>query len=137
GTKNRVAMIVITSITFAVLTLGMGLTPNLWVFFALMFGFGLAVPYFSTPSMTLLQEKVEPERHGRVFSIMGIVMAVAMPLGMVVLGPLADIFSIESLLVVCGGLMVIAVTVAISVPAGRRAMAAANAPSARHPEAES
>ncbi|HRN29677.1 MAG TPA: MFS transporter, partial [Terrimesophilobacter sp.] len=75
GTKNRVAMIVITSVVFALLTLGMGLTTNLWVFFALMFGFGLAVPYFSTPSMTLLQEKVEPDRHGRVFSIMGIVMA--------------------------------------------------------------
>lgn len=128
GTKNRVAMIVITSIAFAVLTLGMGLTTNLWVFFALMFGFGLAVPYFSTPSMTLLQEKVEPERHGRVFSIMGIVMAIAMPLGMVVLGPLADVIRIETLLVICGALMAIVITVAIAVPAGRRAMVAASAP---------
>lgn len=133
GTKNRVAMIVITAMTFALLTLGMGLTTNIWVFFALMFGFGLAVPYFSTPSMTLLQEKVEPERHGRVFSIMGIVMAIAMPLGMVVLGPLADIYTVESLLFVCGVLMVIVVTIAIGVPAGRRAMAAANAPAEAAP----
>lgn len=131
GTKNRVAMIVITSVVFALLTLGMGLTTNLWVFFALMFAFGLAVPYFSTPSMTLLQEKVEPERHGRVFSIMGIVMAIAMPLGMVVLGPLADVFSIESLLVICGVLMVLVVTIAIGIPSGRRAMRAANAPAAQ------
>lgn len=128
GTKNRVAMIVVTSIAFGVLTLGMGLTPNVWVFFALMFGFGLAVPYFSTPSMTLLQEKVEPERHGRVFSLMGIVMAVAMPLGMVVLGPLADVYTVESLLFACGALMIIVVLVAVLVPAGRRAMAAAGAP---------
>lgn len=135
GTKNRVAMIVITSIAFAVITLGMGLTTNLWVFFALMFCFGLAVPYFSTPSMTLLQEKVEPERHGRVFSIMGIVMAIAMPLGMVVLGPLADIFTIESLLVICGALMVVVVVTAVALPSGRRAMVAANAPHTPAPPA--
>ena len=39
------------------------------------------------PSMTLLQETVEPERQGRVFGFVGIVMAVAMPIGMAVLGP--------------------------------------------------
>ena len=60
------------------------------VFFAIMLLVGLAVPFFSTPSMTLLQETVEPERQGRVFGFLGIVMAVAMPVGMLVFGPLAD-----------------------------------------------
>lgn len=137
GTKNRVAMIVITAMSFAVITLAMGFTTNLWVFFGLMFLFGLAVPYFSTPSMTLLQEKVEPERHGRVFSFMGIVMAVAMPFGMVVFGPLADIYSVESLLVIAGALMMVVVAIAIGIPAGRRAMAAANAPSPAESAAQS
>lgn len=128
GTKNRVAMIVISAVVFALLTLGLGLSPNVWVFFGFMFFFGLAVPYFSTPAMTLLQERVEPERQGRVFGFVGIVMAVAMPLGMGVLGPLADVFTVESLLILCGITMLVVVIVAITVPPGRRAMAAASAP---------
>ena len=60
------------------------------------------MPFFSTPSMTLLQETVEPERQGRVFGFLGIVMAVAMPIGMVVFGPLADVIPIESILVGAG-----------------------------------
>jgi DHA3 family macrolide efflux protein-like MFS transporter len=96
-----------------------------WVFFGFMFLVGLAVPFFSTPSMTLLQETVEPERQGRVFGFVGIVMAVAMPIGMLVFGPLADVVSIEALLVAAGLLTFVAVGAAVGLPAGRRALAAA------------
>lgn len=125
GTKNRVTMIAISSLVFGALSIAMGLSTNLWVFFSFMFLLGLAVPFFSTPSMTLLQERVEPERQGRVFGFVGIVMAVAMPFGMVVFGPLADQFSVESLLIVAGALLFVVIAVALLVPAGRRAMAAA------------
>ncbi|MEK8228424.1 MFS transporter [Oerskovia sp. M15] len=102
GFKNRVAMIVGSTFVFGVLSVAMGLSTNMWVFFSFMFLLGLAVPAFSTTSMTVLQETVEPERQGRVFGFVGIVMALAMPLGMVIFGPLADRFSVESLLVVSG-----------------------------------
>jgi DHA3 family macrolide efflux protein-like MFS transporter len=129
GTKNRVAMILASTAIFALLSIGMGFSTNLWVFFAFMLLLGLAVPFFSTPSMTLLQETVEPERQGRVFGFVGIVMAVAMPIGMVVFGPLADQFSVESLLVVAGVLLFVVIGVAVLVPAGRRAITAASAAS--------
>ena len=103
------------------------MSPNLWVFFGFMLLVGLGVPFFSTPAMTVLQETVEPDRQGRVFGFVGIVMAVAMPLGMSVFGPLADRYSVESLLVICGVLMVAVALAAVSLPAGRRAMAAAHA----------
>lgn len=131
GTKNRITMIVISSVVFGVLSVALGLSTNLWVFFAFMFLVGLAVPFFSTPSMTLLQETVEPERQGRVFGFVGIVMAVAMPIGMVVFGPLADQFSVESLLVVAGILMFVVIAIATLIPAGRRAMNAAARASSR------
>ena len=88
---------------------------------------GIAVPAFSTSAMTLLQETVEPERQGRVFGFVGIVIAVAMPLGMSVLGPLADVVSVESLLVVTGLMTVAIAVVAVLLPAGRRAIRAAHA----------
>ena len=118
-------MIIVSSLVFGVLSIGMGLSPNVWVFFGFMFLLGLAVPFFSTPSMTLLQETVEPERQGRVFGFVGIVMALAMPIGMVVFGPLADIVPIEWLLVGAGLLTFVVLGLAVWLPAGRRAVDAA------------
>ncbi|NYF15817.1 DHA3 family macrolide efflux protein-like MFS transporter [Microbacterium sp. AK009] len=127
--RSRIGLIVVSSLVFGGLSVGLGLSPNVWVFFGFMFLVGLAVPFFSTPSMTLLQETVEPERQGRVFGFVGIVMAVAMPIGMVFFGPLADRVPIETLLVAAGVLTFIVIGLAVTVPAGRRAIVAARAAS--------
>ena len=124
---DRLGLMVGTSILFGVLAVVMGFTTNLILFYSLFFLIGLAVPAFSTSSMTLLQETVEPERQGRVFGFVGIVMAVAMPLGMAVLGPLADIVSVEILLIATGAITVLIAVVAVLLPAGKRAIAAAHA----------
>ncbi len=84
------------------------------------------VPAFSTSSTTLLQETVEPERQGRVFGFVGIVMSVAMPLGMAILGPLADVVSVESLLIATGVATVVIAAGAVLLPSGKRAIAAAH-----------
>ena len=128
GLRNRVAMIVGSAALFGALSVGLGLSTNLGVFFGFMFVLGLAVPFFSTTSMTVLQETVEPQMQGRVFGFVGIVMAVAMPLGMVAFGPLADRFTVESLLVVSGVLMFAVVAVALATPSGRRALTTAHGP---------
>lgn len=122
---SRIGMIIVSSLSFGALSIGLGLSASIWVFFAFMFLVGLAVPFFSTPSMTLLQETVEPERQGRVFGFVGIVMALAMPIGMMVFGPLADVVSIEVLLVAAGLLTFTVIGAAVWLPAGRRAVAAA------------
>ena len=126
GLKNRIVMLVASTVVFGVLTVGLGLSTNLWVFFGFMFLVGLAVPFFSTTSMTVLQETVEPQMQGRVFGLVGIVMAVAMPLGMVVVGPLADRFTVESVLVASGLVTFLVVAVAVALPSGRLAMRAAH-----------
>jgi MFS transporter, DHA3 family, macrolide efflux protein len=126
GLKNRVVMLVASTVVFGILTVGLGLSTNLWVFFGFMFLVGLAVPFFSTTSMTVLQETVEPQMQGRVFGLVGIVMAVAMPLGMVVVGPLADRFTVESVLVASGVVTFLVVTIAVALPSGRLAMRAAH-----------
>jgi DHA3 family macrolide efflux protein-like MFS transporter len=126
---NKISLIIATSISFGFLSIAMGLSANLIVFYALFFVIGLIVPSFFTSAMTTLQETVEPERQGRVFGFVGIVISVAMPIGMSVLGPLADVFPVENLLVASGVAMIIAVGLAVSLPAGRRAVAAARASS--------
>ena len=124
---DRLGAMIGSSILFGLLAIGMGFTTNLIIFYSLFFVVGVAVPAFSTSAMTLLQETVEPERQGRVFGFVGIVMAVAMPLGMAALGPLADIFPVEALLIITGAMTVVVVGFAILLPGGRRAIRAAHA----------
>jgi MFS transporter, DHA3 family, macrolide efflux protein len=133
---NRIGMIIGTSVFFGLLSVAMGFTTNLIVFYILFFIIGLAVPSFFTSAMTLLQETVEPERQGRVFGFVGIVISVAMPIGMAVLGPLADVYPVESLMIVSGLAMVVFALGAVLLPAGRKAVAAAQKSSAQAANAE-
>lgn len=118
---SRITLIIGSSMSFGVLSIGLGLSPNVWVFFGVMFLFGLAVPAFATPSMTIVQETVEPDRQGRVFGLFGIVQALALPIGMAVFGPLANQYPVETVLIGCGIATVIVSILAVTTPAGRRA----------------
>lgn len=122
ATRHRIVLILGATLAFGGLSVAMGLTTNMWLFFGLMGALGLAVPFFSTTSMTLLQESVEPEMHGRVFGFVGIVMALAMPIGMAVFGPLADRFRVETLLLASGLALVAVVGLSLALPSGRRSL---------------
>ena len=132
--RSRMGLIMFSTYMFGALTVGMGITGNLWVFYALMFLLGLSVPLFSTPFMTLIQETVEPAKHGRVFSYVSIVMALATPIGMAAFGPLADTVSVQTLLVVGGFATIGFMTVAVLLPSGKAAFAMAREGPAPEPE---
>jgi DHA3 family macrolide efflux protein-like MFS transporter len=111
-------------ITAAVLlggcSVGLGLSPNLGVFYTFMGLIGLLLPAMFTPSTTLLQNHTEPAYMGRVFGLVALTQTLAMPLGMVIFGPLADRVKIESLLVVSGLLTAVFVVAVALVPTGRQ-----------------
>lgn len=120
--RNPMTLIVVSCFAFAVLTIGLGLSPNLVVFYGFMFAVGLAVPAFSAPFMTLVQEIVTPDMHGRVFSYVSIVFALATPIGTIVFGPLADVISVQAVLVIAGALTAVVITIALLAPSGRAAV---------------
>jgi DHA3 family macrolide efflux protein-like MFS transporter len=126
GVKNRVVTIVGATLALGALSVALGLSTHLFVFLAFELIVGLVVPFFGTTSMTVLQERVEPQMQGRVFGFVGIVTAIAMPIGIGVCGPLADRFTVQSVLVASGVLMFLVVAVAVALPSGRLAMAAAH-----------
>ena len=66
---------------------------------------GIAIPFFNTPSMVLLQEKVEEDYLGRVFGVLTMISTSMMPLGMLVFGPIADMIKIEWLLMGTGAFL--------------------------------
>lgn len=121
--RSRMGLVLISTLGYGIVTMGLGLSPNLWVFYAFMFGFGILTPLFSAPFMTLIQETVDADKHGRVFSYLNIVMATAAPIGLIAFGPLADLISIKSLLVIAGIVTILVMTIAVLVPSGRAAIA--------------
>jgi MFS transporter, DHA3 family, macrolide efflux protein len=106
GFRNRVYTMVFSALIMGVCTVLLGLMPNFWVYLVPMAVFGVAMPFYSTGATVLLQEHVEPDYLGRVFSIFTMLMTSMMPLGMLVFGPLAEVVAIEWLLVGTGVAMV-------------------------------
>lgn len=107
GFKNRVITIAVGCCTFGALTVAVGITKIFYVYLGIMVLTGMTIPLFNSPSMVLLQEKVEIDMQGRVFSFIQIVSSGLMPLGMMIFGPLADIIRIEMLMIGSGLLLII------------------------------
>jgi DHA3 family macrolide efflux protein-like MFS transporter len=102
GFRNRVYTMVVAALVMGVCTVLLGLMPSFWVYLVPMAIFGVAMPFYNTGATVLLQEHVEPDYLGRVFSIFTMLMTSMMPLGMLVFGPLAELVRIEWLLVGTG-----------------------------------
>lgn len=107
GFKNKIHTMTLASIVIGVCTVALGLTPLFWMYLIFMVLTGLTIPIFNTPSTVLLQEKVEGDFLGRVFSVLGMISSSVMPIGMLVFGPLSDIIKIEWLLIGTGLLMIV------------------------------
>jgi DHA3 family macrolide efflux protein-like MFS transporter len=105
GFRNRMRTMVASNLVMAACTIVLGLIPWFWPYLAIMASFGVAMPFYNAPSATMLQEHVEPEYIGRVFSVLTMLSTSLMPLGMLLFGPLADAIKIEWLLLVTGAAM--------------------------------
>lgn len=105
GFRNKVHTMTLSTLISGACTFALGVTPNFWIYLMFMVIFGIAMPMFNTPSMVLLQEKVEGDYLGRVFGILTMISSVMMPLGMLVFGPISDLIEIEWLLIGTGIIM--------------------------------
>lgn len=100
--KKRVLLLAVSTIGFGILAMIIGLFTHYWFIAAITFVVGNLVALNGAASNTIFQEKVDAKMQGRMFSLIGIVWAVAMPIGMMIVGPLADVVSIQSILIVSG-----------------------------------
>jgi DHA3 family macrolide efflux protein-like MFS transporter len=107
GFKNHFRTIGLSCMLWAVLLTALGLSNVFALYLVIMFLVGIPMPMFNVPTTTLLQEMVDPNMQGRVFGVMQLIMTTVMPVGMLVFGPLADIVTIETLLVLTSLLMAV------------------------------
>ena len=107
GFNNRIvtAGIAISIMGFGVLMLGV--VANFYVYIFFMLVQGVVLPFYNTPMTVMIQEQVDPAYMGRVSSISTMINSIAMPIGIALFGPLADVVSIELLLLISGALMMI------------------------------
>jgi DHA3 family macrolide efflux protein-like MFS transporter len=105
GFKNKVHTMILACFAFGVTTFLFGVVPNFWVYLGVMILCGMSLPFFNTPTQTIIQSKLDPAVMGRVFSVSMMINGLAMPAGMALFGPLSDIVRIETLLIVTGALM--------------------------------
>ena len=85
----------------------MGLAGNFVFYLVLMAAGGFFMPFYMTAETVFIQQTADPAKLGRVFSISQILAGGAMPVAIMLFGPLADVVSVELLLLVCGALMVL------------------------------
>lgn len=102
GFPNRLKTLALGGVGFGVTTIAIGLIGSFWVYLAVIFLAGFAMPFNNSPLMVMLQEKVEPEKQGRVFSLLQIVTILVMQLSIGVFGPLADAIQIQWLMIGSG-----------------------------------
>jgi DHA3 family macrolide efflux protein-like MFS transporter len=107
GFKNHFRTIGLSCILWAVLFVGLGLSRFFGLYLAIMFLSGIPMPMFNVPTTTLLQEMVDPDMQGRVFGVMQLIMNTILPVGMLLFGPIADVITVEILLVLSSALMAV------------------------------
>ena len=102
GFKNRIitAGLAISLMGVGVFTLGV--VTNFYVYGVAMLLQGIVLPFYNTPTSVMLQEQVDKQYMGRVLSIMTMINSIAMPIGILIFGPLADVVSIELLMIISG-----------------------------------
>ncbi len=107
GFRNKIHTMIMACLIMGVGTVALGIIPVFWLYNVVMAVIGLSMPMMNTPSMVLLQQKVEEEYLGRVFGVLSMISSSMMPLGMLVFGPLSDSVKIEWMLIATGILMII------------------------------
>jgi DHA3 family macrolide efflux protein-like MFS transporter len=105
GYKRRIKTISFGCIVFGLSIFFLGIAPNFVIYILFFFIAGFSIPFLTAPTTVLIQECVNPEIQGRVFSILQMIATTALPLGMIIFGPLCDIIKIELLLIVSGLIM--------------------------------
>lgn len=92
GFKNRTISIIASFTAMGAALTMAGLLPAngflIFVFCSAIMGF--SAPFYSGVQTALIQEKIQPEYLGRVFGLLGSVMSLAMPFGLIVSGIFAD-----------------------------------------------
>ena len=109
GFKHRGKTLAAGLWAFGSFAIGMGFSKNFILYLSLMLFYGVALTMVQTAITTMLQEKTDTSMQGRVFGLLGTMYSGFLPIGMAIFGPLADILTLQGIMIGSGiALIVIA-----------------------------
>ncbi len=110
GVKKRIVLIFASILMMGFSLTASGLLPdNAYPVFVICCVFmGLSVPFYSGIQTALFQENIRPEYLGRVFSLTGSIISLAMPVGLILSGLFADQIGVSRWFLL-SGILIIAV----------------------------
>lgn len=108
GFQNHIRIIGLGCLICGVFAILIGIPWNFIGYLICMGLIGVTMPIINTPFITILQERVDADKYGRVFSLVTIVSGAIMPLAMILYGPLADFVDIRFILIITGILFLLA-----------------------------
>jgi len=73
-----------------------------WLFAVICFAMGASINIYNVPYMAHIQENFPKEVQGRIFSLVGSLMSIAMPIGLLIAGPVAEYYSLTLWFVIAG-----------------------------------
>lgn len=106
GFKNRLVTFFISYIAIGFGTIAMGIPFNFYFYISNWTFIGFFIAISSPLIVGLIQEKVDSNYIGRVFSVFGLINTVSLPLGMLFFGPLSDVYDISLIILISGIIMV-------------------------------
>lgn len=110
GMKDRVYTIALSCMGFGICTVLLGLSTKFAIYLIIMGVTGVFMPIFNAAETVLIQENVESNMQGRVFSIIEVFSLFA-PVAMLFFGPMGDKISVEKILLFTGGAMMLLATI--------------------------
>ncbi|MBE6172874.1 MAG: MFS transporter [Enterococcus faecium] len=102
GFKNKIKTIALGYSLLVIPFVLLGLTSNFWLYFAMMAAIGFVVPISRTAMVSFFQAKTDHAHMGRVMSLVTMAISIASPATMLILGPLADVISIDLIMIASG-----------------------------------
>jgi DHA3 family macrolide efflux protein-like MFS transporter len=110
GFKRRIHTMMMGMAVGGLSLAALGFTPAtmFWMALVSLFLFGLTVPLIDGPFAAILQASVTPEMQGRIFTLVGSLLNLTSPLGLVIAGPVSDMLGLQIWYVVGGVLTAVA-----------------------------
>ena len=105
GFKNRILTTCVGACIFGACTAVMGIEPPLWVYLAFIFVAGIAMPAINAPMQSLMQERIQGDMLGRVFSLYQMLSSVILMIASFLVGIASDRMPLSLLLCGSGILM--------------------------------
>ena len=97
GFSSRILTILTGVVGLGLAMILTALVPPSWFFLAIfsLFGVGAAIALIDGPLLAIIQAVVAPEMQGRVMTLMGSLVKLAAPVGLIVAGPLSDLVGVR------------------------------------------